>query len=231
MSTDTAQAGIFTRRMLAIAAIAAIAFSLALATRAPVRAADTKVSIHQTLPISSDGFTEDADCGDFTTGVVWHFTLVNYAGDDAQLFGTFADAGAFGPIDPTDKPSATIHFYVNTPDDDSLTDAYVMLGGTVTDQTQLQLSHVCHTGEEQSVPPSAEGSVAASVSASVPASVPASAEGSVKAGTGTPAASTSNTALFGDGSNPLATIAFSLILLASLGALAFANVKTVRRRI
>jgi hypothetical protein len=85
--------------------------------------------------------------------------------------------------------------------------------------------------EAASVPPSAEGSVKASVSASVPASVPASAEGSVKAGTGTPAASTSNTALFGDGSNPLPTIVFSLILLASLGALAFANVQTVRRRI
>jgi hypothetical protein len=84
---------------------------------------------------------------------------------------------------------------------------------------------------EQSIPASVEQSVAASVSASVPASVPASAEGSVKAGTGTPAASTSNTALFGDGSNPLPTIAFSLILLASLGALAYANVKTVRSRI
>jgi hypothetical protein len=80
--------------------------------------------------------------------------------------------------------------------------------------------------EAQSVPPSTEGSVKASASA--PASVPPSAEGSVKAGTGTPAASTSNTALFGDGSNPLATIAFSLILLASHGALAYANVKSVR---
>ena len=51
-----------------------------------------------------------------------------------------------------------------------------------------------------------------------------------KAGTGTPAASTSNTALFGNGSSPLPTIAFSLILLASLGGLAYANVKTVRNR-
>jgi hypothetical protein len=93
-------------------------------------------------------------------------------------------------------------------------------------------SNSVQCSEAQSVPPSVEQSVAASVSASVPASVaasvPASAEGSVKAGTGTPAASTSNTALFGDGSNPLPTIAFSLILLASLGALAYANVKSVR---
>ena len=83
----------------------------------------------------------------------------------------------------------------------------------------------------KSMPKRVKASVSASVPASVAASVPASAEGSVKAGTGTPAASTSNTALFGDGSSPLPTVVFSLILLASLGALAYANVKTVRRRI
>jgi len=90
-------------------------------------------------------------------------------------------------------------------------------------------SNSVQCSEAQSVPPSTEGSVAASASA--PASVPASGESSVKAGTGTPAASTSNTALFGDGSSPLPTVVFSLILLASLGALAYANVKTVRSRI
>jgi hypothetical protein len=98
-----------------------------------------------------------------------------------------------------------------------------------TGQSWDSKSNSVQCSEAQSVPPSTEGSVLASASA--PASVPPSAEGSVKAGTGTPAASTSNTALFGDGSNPLPTIAFSLILLASLGGLAFANVKTVRRRI
>jgi hypothetical protein len=61
-------------------------------------------------------------------------------------------------------------------------------------------------------------------------SVPASAEQSVKAGTGTPEQSQSNTALSQTGSSPLPTIAFSLILLASLGTLAYANVKTVRAR-
>jgi len=103
-------------------------------------------------------------------------------------------------------------------------------------QSWSSKSNSVQCSEAQSVPPSAEQSVKASVSASVPASVPAasvraSAEQSVKAGTGTPAASTSNTALFGDGSNPLPTVAFGLILLASLGTLAYANVKTVRRRI
>jgi hypothetical protein len=79
----------------------------------------------------------------------------------------------------------------------------------------------------ESVPASAEQSVEASA-ASVGAS--ASGEQSVEAGTGTPAASTPNGALPFGGSSPLPTIAFSLILLASLGTLAYANVKTVRSR-
>jgi hypothetical protein len=50
----------------------------------------------------------------------------------------------------------------------------------------------------------------------------------VEGGTGTPAASTPDGALPFSGSSPLPTIAFSLILLASLGTLAYANVKSVR---
>jgi hypothetical protein len=210
--------------MIFIAALAAIALSLALAGRAPVQAADTKVDINQQLPIDSDGFKEDADCGDFESGVVWHFILNNYAPDDAQLFVTFADAGAMGPIAETPHPSTAHHFYVNTPDDDSLTDAYVMAPGDASD-AQLVLSHVCHTGEEQSVEESA------SEAESVSESAEESGEQSVEAGTGTPEESVTDGAFFGDGSSPLPTIAFSLILLASLGGLAYANVKTVRSRI
>jgi hypothetical protein len=92
--------------------------------------------------------------------------------------------------------------------------------------------------EAQSAPPSAPESAPASASPSAPESAPASGEQSLeasgeqsqKAGEGTPGPSLSNGALFGDGSNPLPTILFSLILLASLGTLAFANVKTVRNR-
>ena len=64
---------------------------------------------------------------------------------------------------------------------------------------------------------------------SVPASVPAS-EGGQLGGTGTPAASLPNTALSLPGSGPLATLFFGAILIASLGALAYANVTAVRRR-
>jgi hypothetical protein len=81
---------------------------------------------------------------------------------------------------------------------------------------------------EQSVAASVAQSVAASVAQSVAASVPASAEQSVKAGTGTPAASTPNTSTFGGGSGPLPTVIFSMVLLASLGTLAYTNVKVAR---
>ena len=69
-----------------------------------------------------------------------------------------------------------------------------------------------------------------SVPASVPASIPASVEGSVGGGTGTPAASLPSTALGLPGSGSLATILFGAILIASLGALAYANVAAVRSR-
>lgn len=55
-------------------------------------------------------------------------------------------------------------------------------------------------------------------------------EGVVEAGTGTPAGSIPNTSLDGSGPNPLPTMLFSMLLLTSLGSLAYANVKVVARR-
>ena len=90
------------------------------------------------------------------------------------------------------------------------------------------------TEQEESAPGSVAESVPGSVAESVPASAEQSAEASgeqsEKAGEGTPEESQADSALSLLGSGPLATIAFSLILLASLGALAYANVKTVRSR-
>jgi hypothetical protein len=57
---------------------------------------------------------------------------------------------------------------------------------------------------------------------------PASGEQDEKAGEGTPEGSMADGAVALDGSSPLPTIAFSLILLASLGGHAYANVKAVR---
>ena len=84
--------------------------------------------------------------------------------------------------------------------------------------------------EAQSVAESVAESVPESIAESVPESVAESASGeqSVEAGTGTPAESQPNSALSAIGGSALPTIAFSLILLASLGALAYANVKSVR---
>jgi hypothetical protein len=76
----------------------------------------------------------------------------------------------------------------------------------------------------ESVPASVEQSVAASVEQSVAASV----EQSVEAGTGTPQPSIPNGALSGNGSSPLPTVIFSLVLLASLGTLAYTNVRVAR---
>lgn len=55
-------------------------------------------------------------------------------------------------------------------------------------------------------------------------------EQAVEAGTGTPAGSIPNSALGSSGPNPLPTILFSMVLLASLGTLAYTNVKVVARR-
>ncbi len=56
-------------------------------------------------------------------------------------------------------------------------------------------------------------------------------EGSVGGGTGTPAPSIPNTATSPIGfSGPLATLLFGAILLASLGTLAYANVRSTRER-
>jgi hypothetical protein len=84
--------------------------------------------------------------------------------------------------------------------------------------------------QAQSVAESVQQSVAESQAQSVAASVGQSGEQSVEAGTGTPGQSQPDTAMGSGGSSPLPTIAFGLILLASLSGLAFVNVKAARRQ-
>lgn len=81
---------------------------------------------------------------------------------------------------------------------------------------------------DESVAESETESVSESETESVSESEAASGEQSVEAGTGTPAESTPNGALSLNGVGALPTILFSLVLLSSLGALAYANVKSVR---
>ena len=80
----------------------------------------------------------------------------------------------------------------------------------------------------ESQPASVEQSVAGSQEQSVAQSN--SPEGSQLGGTGTPSGSVPNGSVGQNGVNPLPTVLFSLILLASLAGLAFANVKTARSR-
>jgi len=68
------------------------------------------------------------------------------------------------------------------------------------------------------------------VSATIVVNATPTPESTVLAGTGTPAASQPDTAQSQDSSNPIPTIAFSLLLMAALATLAYANVKTVRNR-
>ncbi len=64
---------------------------------------------------------------------------------------------------------------------------------------------------------------------SVAESVAQSVEQSVEAGTGTPAGSLPNSSLSGTGSNPLTTVVFSLVLVGSLSALAYGNVRVTKK--
>src|SRR6185503_12842029 len=119
----------------------------------------------------------------------------------------------------------THHFYVYTSGDDVLNGATADIGNST--YNNFVLSHICHGDEEQSVAESASEAESvseaesASEAESVPESEAASGEQSVEAGTGTPAESTPNGALSLNGVGALPTILFSLILLASLGALAY----------
>ena len=219
MTTRTAtKAGLITRRMVAMGIIAlALGYFVH-----PVYAADPATLNEQQVGTNSAEDAADFPCpGDEVPAgqVLWHFILngIN-PGITSAIAGqfTFDGDGTLNVSSSKWNPGGTEHqFFVYTTGDDVLKGATADIGDST--YNNFVLSHICHGEEtEQSVP------------ASVPAFVPPSAESSVKAGTGTPAASTSNTALFGSGSSPLPTIAFSLILLASLGALAYANVKSVR---
>jgi hypothetical protein len=106
---------------------------------------------------------------------------------------------------------------------------YSGLGGVdhdnnlVTGDAEQGISHAtfCLVQEDEESEPQSEP-------ASEPASEP---EGSVGGGTGTPAASVPDTATSLQGiGGPLATLVFGAILVASLGALAYANVAAARRR-
>jgi hypothetical protein len=93
-----------------------------------------------------------------------------------------------------------------------------------------QISHiiVCTEEAEETPTPTPTPTPEQSVNESTPTPTP---EQSVQGGTGTPAPSQPDTAMgVQGGPSPVPTIAFALILLAALGTLAWANIKTARSR-
>ena len=132
------------RALLGLIASLGLVGALALPVAAGVES--NKVWLHEPHRGSdSSTFQEDEDCGDYTSGVVWHFILNKYDGDDtAHLVADFETAGTL-EADAT-KVVGAQHFYLNTPDDDVLLDAYAEVDGDPGD-ANLVLSHVCHAGD------------------------------------------------------------------------------------
>lgn len=232
MSTPTAQRGNFSRLMLTIAAVSAIALSM-IWLAGPVLATHVEPVLHEgnascgalgdydhefkIEPVESGDFA-DPD-SDFEVTITVHDTA------DGQTFDFSANLGVDAVFAKGgDQGNLYIYDPAETEDDG--------LHAPVNDSGKFaNLSHISfcfnETPTESASPSEAEESVAESAEQSVEAS----GEQSEKAGEGTPEESQTDSALSGLGSSPLATIAFSLILLTSLGALAYANVKTVRSRI
>ena len=242
----TSKAGHITRRMIiAMVAMGIVALALGYFVH-PVYAGEPATLNEQQVGTNSAEDAADFPCpGDEVPAgmVLWHFILNGIdpgitSAVDGQF--TFADDGTLNVSSTKWNPGGTEHqFFVYTTGDDVLQGATANIGDST--YNNFVLSHICHGEEEEqsvaeseaeSVPESVSESVPESVSESVSESVPgseaASGEQSVEAGTGTPAESTPNGALSLNGVGALPTILFSLILLASLGTLAYANVKSVR---
>jgi hypothetical protein len=225
VTTHTAKAGIFSRRMLAVAATAAITLSLAL-TMGVAMANDLHQDPGDGIAWNDPAFQgSDEDCAGLNLDpgqVLWHFIHTKTGAGDlpATLDATFDVAGP-QQADGYVNGNSVVQYEIITGEDSLLS-----ASDSIVNDGMLNLSHICSGGTEQSVAESVSESVAESVSESVAESE--SGEQSVEAGTGTPEESQSNTALGLSGVGPLPTILFSLILLTSLGTLAYANVKAAR---
>lgn len=213
MSTRTAAS----RPMILLAALSALALSLLWVMSPVLGSHDTDLEL---VAINMDN-TDECDGFDFAFKLddVQDLAAGEYTASDA-------DHTVFIEIEliDTDPPDGEIDDFTILDADPPIADIEVKQpneGGGI--------SHLTFCYEtEQSVEESVPGSVEESVPGSVEQSVAESGEQSVKISTGTPEESTPDGSLLGLGSNPLATIAFSLILLASLGGLAYANVKAAR---
>jgi hypothetical protein len=220
------------RILLAIAAVAALAISMTFAVSTGVRAggenpcpSDDYACLNDAHVGTDSSETEDGeDCetGDVEEGeVLWHFIL-NQVDPPVQdgdpdfplvLNAEFDGAGILTDEgEDAGDGGKTHHFFVFTTGDDILLGAWVSLPDGTT-YGNLNLSHICHGDEVEETP--------------TPTPTP---EGGELGGTGTPTASVPDTSMNSSLGGPLATLVFGAVLLASLGALAYANVKSARNR-
>jgi hypothetical protein len=214
--------------MLTIAATSAIALSM-IWLAGPVLATHVEPILHEGNASCGDlgdydheFKIEPVESGDFADpNSDFEVTITVHETADGQTFDFSANLGVDAVFA---KGGDAGNLYVYSPaetEDDGL-------HAPVNDSGKFaNLSHISfcfnETPEESASPSEAQESAEQSVEAS--------GEQSQKAGEGTPEESQADSALSALGSSPLATIAFSLILLASLGTLAYANVKAARSRI
>ncbi len=207
MVQATSPARSWTRIALAIAALAALTFALAVSVRPAY--AGGGATLHESHVGTDSSQTADGeDCGDATVPdgqVLWHFVLNGLPdGHDSPIAGHFTFTGA-GTLDvDSNKSLKTVeHWDVYTTGDDVLEGATADWNG---DYNQFNLSHICH---------GAPGGGSQPESGSQP-------EGGSEPDDGAMSPI--------GGGNAVPTIIFGAILLGALGTLAYANVTAVRSR-
>lgn len=191
--------------------------------------------VHITLNSTDDGPTFDFDANIAVNAV---FVKGGPGGNlyDYGAAGETSDTGLHAP--GNDQGTA-----VQSPPWSGLSHISFCFGDQPEESEEASVEESVPASVEESVPASVEESVEASVEESVPASVEesveasveqsvaASVEQSVAGATGTPAASIPDGAMSASGGpSPLPTVLFGMILLASLGTLAWVNVQAVRSR-
>jgi hypothetical protein len=235
-----------TRLVLIIAAIAALALSLTLTTR-PVAAGAPPATLN---PAHVGTDSSDGDIGDECDEqgeqapepgqVLWHFILNGLnPGITSAIEGHFnftpnsqdqtVDSSKWNP------GGDTHHFYVYTDGDAVLDGASADIGAS--DYNNFNLSHLCHGDEVEETPTPTPATPTPTPATPTPTPEGSQGggsgtpEGSQAGGTGTPAGSVPDTSASMPGvGGPLATLIFGAILLSSLGALAYANVRAARSR-
>ncbi len=157
-------------------------------------------------PLAGAVFTVEGMEGTFTTGENGKFCITGLAEDSQWLVTEIQAPPGYQLADPASQ----LVEVDNDGDCDSPSATFVNL-----------LS-------EATPAPTPEQTPAGATPEQTPAQTP---EGSVAGGTGTPAPSQPDTAMGAQGGpSPIPTIAFALILVAALGTLAWANVKSARSR-